>query len=66
MAKKPGIPAVNFSDIAVSQAISALKENVEIITGARGGETVLLDTTATNAQIISKINEIITKLNVSG
>lgn len=66
MARKPAIPAVNFSDAAVSQAISALKENVEIITGARGGEVSSLGSTATNAEIISKINEIITKLNVSG
>lgn len=66
MAKKPAIPAVNFSDAAVSQAISALKENVEIITGARGGEITSLATTATTTDIVSKINEIIVKLNVSG
>ena len=66
MAKKPGIPAVNFSDPTVSQAISALKENVEIMTGARGGELVTLDSSASLAQVISKINEIIAKLNVSG
>lgn len=66
MAKKPGIPAVNFSDATVSQAISALKENVEIMTGARGGELSSLDSTATTAQIIDKINQIITRLNVSG
>lgn len=66
MAKKPAIPAVNFSDPTVSQAISALKENVEIMTGARGGELGLLGSTATNEEIISKINEIIAKLNVSG
>lgn len=66
MAKKPAIPAVNFSDATVSQAISALKENVEIITGARGGELSSLDSTASTADIVSKINEIIVKLNVSG
>jgi hypothetical protein len=66
MAKKPAIPAVNFSDAAVSQAISALKENVEIITGARGGEIGSLASGASNTDIISKINEIIVKLNVSG
>lgn len=68
MAKKPGIPSVNFADRTLTQAISALKENVEIITGARlgVGEIKALDTTATTAQIISKINEIVTRLNVSG
>lgn len=66
MAKKPAIPAVNFSDATVSQAISALKENVEIITGARGGEISSLADSATTTEIVSKINEIIVKLNVSG
>jgi len=67
MAKKPGIPAVNFSDRTLNQTISALKENVEIITGARlgVGEIKTLDATATTDVIISKINEIITRLNVS-
>ena len=67
MAKKPGIPAVNFSDSTLNQAISAIKENIEIITGARNGigELRALEPTATNAQIIAKINEIITRLNVS-
>jgi hypothetical protein len=67
MAKKPGIPAVNFSDRTLNQAISALKENVEIITGARlgVGEIKVLEATATTEQIIAKINEVITRLNVS-
>lgn len=67
MAKKPGIPPVNTPDRTLNQAISALKENVEIITGARLGvsEIHVLEPTATNAQIIAKINEIITRLNVS-
>lgn len=67
MAKKPGIPAVNFSDSTLNQAISALKENIEIITGARTGvgEIRVLEPTASNAEIISKMNEVITRLNVS-
>lgn len=67
MAKKPGIPPVNTPDKTLNQAISALKENVEIITGARlgVGEIRLLEPTATTEQIIAKINEVITRLNVS-
>lgn len=67
MAKKPGIPSVNFADRTLNQAISAMKENIEIITGARlgVGELHTLEPTATNAQIIAKINEIIARLNVS-
>lgn len=67
MAKKPGIPPVNTPDKTLNQAISALKENVEIITGARlgVGEIRLLEPAATTEQIIAKINEVITRLNVS-
>lgn len=67
MAKKPGIPPVSTPDRTLNQAISALKENVEIITGARNGvgEIHILATDATTQQIISKINEIVTRLNVS-
>lgn len=67
MARKPGIPSVNFPDRTLNQAISAIKENIEIITGARSGigEIKVLASTATNDQIIAKINEIITRLNVS-
>ena len=67
MAKKPGIPSVNFPDRTLNQAISAIKENIEIITGARNGvgEIKLLESTATTAQVIAKLNEVITRLNVS-
>lgn len=68
MAKKPGIPTVNFSDRTLNQAISAIKENIEVITGARlgVGETSQLASTATLADVIVKLNEIIVKLNASG
>lgn len=67
MARKPGIPTVNFPDRTLNQSISAIKENIEIITGARNGigEIVKLEPTATTAQIIAKINEVISRLNVS-
>jgi hypothetical protein len=66
--KKPGIPAVNTTDRTLNQSIAAIKECVEIITGARVGipEINTLPASATNAQIISKINEIIQRLNASG
>ena len=68
MAKKPGIPSNNFADRSLTLAIQALKENVELITGARPGIDAIakLDTAATNAQIISKINEIIARINYTG
>lgn len=66
--RKPGIPAVHTPDRTLNQAISAIKENVETITGARLGigEIVTLDPTATLSDVISKVNEIIARLNASG
>ena len=67
MAKKPGIPAVNLPDRALNQVLNAMRENLGIITGAiQGvGELDQLASTATTAQIISKINEIVISLNAS-
>jgi hypothetical protein len=66
--RKPGIPAVNTTDRTLNQAIAAIKENVETITGARLGigEIRTLDTTASLSDVISKVNEIIVRLNASG
>jgi hypothetical protein len=68
MAKKPGIPAVNLPDRTLTQALAAIKENIEVITGARlgVGETNQLASTATLSDVIVKLNEIIVKLNASG
>ena len=68
MARKPGIPAVTVTDQNLATILNALKENVEIITGARPkvGETAQLATTASLSDVISKINEIVIKLNVTG
>jgi len=68
MAKKPGIPAVNLQDRNLNHVIGALKENIEIITGARlgVGETSTLPPTAPLSDVIVKLNEIIVKLNASG
>jgi len=68
MAKKPGIPFYTNEDRSLTQVISAIKENIEVITGARAGSNQItsLDSTATTAQIISKINEIIGRLNYDG
>lgn len=68
MAKKPGIPSVSLQDQSLNTVVNALKENIEIITGSRigVGEIRSLGAPATNEQIVSKINEIIGRLNVSG
>lgn len=66
--RKPGIPAVNTPDRTLNQAIAAIKENIETINGARIGigEIVTLDPAATLTEAVTKINEIIVRLNASG
>ena len=68
MAKKPAIPIINTPDRTINQAMSAIKENIEIITGARAGSAQIdtLSASATTTQIIIKINEIIGRLNYDG
>lgn len=61
--KKPAIPAVNVQDQSVAALLRPLKENVEILTGARGGSLTTLNSSATLGEVISKINEIIDRLN---
>ena len=50
---KPSIPAPQ------DRFQRMVKENLEIITGRRDSKIKLLDTTATQAQIIEKINELL-------
>jgi len=48
--------------------MSAMKENIEIITGARTniGQISQLPATATDAEIIAKLNQVIARLNFTG
>lgn len=68
MIKKPAIPPYSSADKTLTQAMTAMRENIEIITGVRPGTAQInqLGNTATTAQIITKINEIIAALNYSG
>lgn len=68
MIKKPAIPHYSSTDKTLTQAMTAMKENIEIITGVRPGTTQIaqLQTTATNAEIVAKINEIVAVINFSG
>lgn len=63
-AQKRSIPAVPRSAVGTDRAIfdSAIKENLEIVLGQRVDTISPLASTATNAQIITKINEIISRL----
>ena len=65
--KKPAIPAVmGVSDPVARSLLVAMKENVEVITGVRGSEIKSLPANATLSDCISKINEIIGRINSSG
>lgn len=63
--KKPGIPAIPPMDPQVADLLNALKINMEQLTGVRGGPIAELATDATLPQAVSKINEILRRLNIS-
>lgn len=63
MSKKPGIPAIPVVSQELQTLLQALKENIELITGVRGGNIASLSSTATLSETITKVNEIITRLN---
>lgn len=60
--RKPGIPTIPPGS-PWSPHLTAIKEHLEILNGQRGGKIATLSTTATLSDVISKINEIITRLN---
>jgi hypothetical protein len=60
---KRTIPTVTRPvDAAQAKFNQAVKENLEVLMGQRAGRIAELDASATTAQIISKINEIIQRL----
>jgi len=62
--KKPAIPGTQtVTDPVVASLLRPMKENIEILTGIRGGVIEKLPENAANSQVISKINEIIQRLN---
>lgn len=61
--RKPQIPSVPPVDPGLSPVLRAMKENLEILSGVRSGKIQSLSTSASTAEIISKINEIIDRLN---
>lgn len=61
--KKPAIPAVSIPDNRLAALLRPMKENIEILTGTRSGRLTELADGASTAEIISKINAIIARLN---
>lgn len=62
--KKPGIPAIPPMEPQIADVLNSLKINVEQLTGVRGGPIAELDAAATLPQAVSKINEILRRLNI--
>lgn len=66
MIKKPSIPPTSSLSPELARVLGPMKENIELITGVRGGAVAPLAGTATTVEIIAKINEIITRINSTG
>jgi hypothetical protein len=64
--KKPAIPATSSLPPDVARVVAPIKETLEIMTGARGGQMKQLSNSASTAEIIAAINAIIARLNASG
>jgi hypothetical protein len=66
--KKPAIPATIGLPAELARVLEPLKQNVELMTGARPGMTNVtqLPTTAALSDVIAKVNEILSRLNQSG
>lgn len=62
--KKPSIPMPAPTNTLI--VIQSIKENIETITGQRGGEQALLQTSAALSDVISAVNTLIQRLNASG
>ena len=64
MIKKPGIPSIPATvSRELFPVLISMKENIELLTGGRGGNIDQLSASATTAEIVAKINEIIVRLN---
>jgi hypothetical protein len=62
--KKPAIPSTQqVVDPVVANILRPMKENIEIMTGIRGGGIETLADNAPLSDVISKINEIIERIN---
>lgn len=66
--KKPAIPSTANLPPEVARVVEPLKANVELITGSRPGFTSLASVAsdATLADVITKVNQILSRINQSG
>jgi hypothetical protein len=66
--KKPAIPGTLNLPQNMAQVIEPLKINVELITGARPGSVALsaLSTSASLSDVITKVNQILSRIDQNG
>ena len=64
MSKKPGIPSIpTTASRELFPILMSMKENIELLTGIRGGNISPLTATASTDDIVAKVNEVIERLN---
>jgi hypothetical protein len=61
--RKPAIPAIAVKDQTIAVLLRPIKENIEILTGLRGESLTKLNSSATLSEVITKLNEVIDRLN---
>lgn len=66
--KKPAIPPTSSLDLDLARIVEPMKQNIEMITGARPGSVPLspLASTATLSDVIVQLNKILSRINQSG
>lgn len=65
--KKQAIPALGPLDQSIERLLNPIKQNLDAITGRTPeGEIDVLPSTASLAEVIAKVNEIVRRLNGSG
>lgn len=62
--KKPAIPPTSTLPLDIARVVEPLKQNVELITGARPGSISLspLPTTATLSDVIVQLNKLLSRV----
>lgn len=61
--KLTAVPAIPAGVGAAGPVLQALKDGVDFLTGQRNNRILPLASTASNAEIIAKINELVARLN---
>ena len=61
--KKPAIPSANVPDRQLASLLQPIKQNIEQITGVRGGPLDTVQSNATLADVITALNSVIERLN---